>query len=643
MVVATQIFIVVTEFKFEAAQAFIASDLLSAKVQGISNAADNALASVERLGFSFALQFTGAGGGILGVLGKAITASDDFTQSQLSFANIISSNLEFLTGSVDNFSDRMLSAKAIMNDIIKDSAKFGLPAKQLLGLTKGISALLVPKGLAGKNFEAARTISRNLLKSAPNLGIDPTLVQGQLVRAIEGAASAGDTLFRRLRTEAPEAFQRAGVTDTKSFNVLKAAKRFEILNEALGKFSSDVEILTARANTLGAIFQRIKDLFSGFASVLKPLGDVIIPPLVQILELGIKIIQDQGAILVKQFADFIKPMIENPKKLIIGLLQVKSLAADLGKATVIAGVVVLFTQLGFISALLSKSALFAGLGTALAGIAGSAGILSLIFSKISFIFKTIIPFLGTMFFAFVKVASGVAFLTLIFQAFSRALAIAKFDRIGTLIEQSPLIGAALLKLSQAFNAIMAPVNFVIEGLAQIFLLFLDTGTSVNILSGALTFLSDIMVSIANTVTTTFAGIRAIAAGVLQFIADIITRVGNAFDAISVADFSGAIEALTGGIADSLENVGTSALDEFFKTIRENIIGIEQNTENAAVVNNEVNIGKIEIRNDFKEQLNPDRIAFTIKDQIMKTANNPTQARNQSFTNGLRAGTGVQAI
>ena len=92
MVVATQIFRVVTEFKFEAAQALISSDLLINRVQGISNAADNALLSVERLGISFALQFTGAGGGILGILVKAITASDDFTQSQLSFATTIPVN-----------------------------------------------------------------------------------------------------------------------------------------------------------------------------------------------------------------------------------------------------------------------------------------------------------------------------------------------------------------------------------------------------------------------------------------------------------------------------------------------------------------------------------------------------------------------
>jgi hypothetical protein len=50
----------------------------------------------------------------------------------------------------------------------------------------------------------------------------------------------------------------------------------------------------------------------------------------------------------------------------------------------------------------------------------------------------------------------------------------------------------------------------------------------------------------------------------------------------------------------------------------------------AVVQQTTNINKVEIRNDFKEQMEPDRIAFTLKDQLLKAANNPGQAAGRSL-------------
>lgn len=49
-----------------------------------------------------------------------------------------------------------------------------------------------------------------------------------------------------------------------------------------------------------------------------------------------------------------------------------------------------------------------------------------------------------------------------------------------------------------------------------------------------------------------------------------------------------------------------------------------------------NIAKIEINNAFKEQQEPDRIAFTLKEQIVKAATNPRSARGRSLSNGMTA-------
>jgi hypothetical protein len=41
---------------------------------------------------------------------------------------------------------------------------------------------------------------------------------------------------------------------------------------------------------------------------------------------------------------------------------------------------------------------------------------------------------------------------------------------------------------------------------------------------------------------------------------------------------------------------------------------------------EVHIGKVTIENKFKENMEPDRIAFTMRDQLLKLANNNIQAK-----------------
>ena len=50
-----------------------------------------------------------------------------------------------------------------------------------------------------------------------------------------------------------------------------------------------------------------------------------------------------------------------------------------------------------------------------------------------------------------------------------------------------------------------------------------------------------------------------------------------------------------------------------------------------VVQQTVNVNKIEIANNFKEQQEPDRVAFTIKDQILKAAANPLSGNDSNFS------------
>ncbi|MCK5600514.1 hypothetical protein KAR91_01525, partial [Candidatus Pacearchaeota archaeon] len=209
---AVQAFQVVSDFRFEVGSALLGTRALQGQVDKLSDSADDALFSFKRLGFGLAASFGLGTSGFLGLLSQAVRTSEKFKITQLSFSNLISSNLEFLSGSVDTFNDRLRVSEQILINISKQSRKFGLPEQQLVDFTKLVSAQLIPKGLAGANFQTATNISRNLLKAAPTLGVTPSLVQGQLLRIIEGQATRGDTLFRRLlgETQAFAPFREGG-------------------------------------------------------------------------------------------------------------------------------------------------------------------------------------------------------------------------------------------------------------------------------------------------------------------------------------------------------------------------------------------------------------------------------------------------
>ena len=196
-----QLFKVATEFKFEIGAAVLGANKLQGAVDGISTSADNALFSLKRMGVSAGLSLGFGSGSLLGIASKAVMAFDNLQDSQLKFSTIMAANKDRLTGPIDTFAERMIVARAQLKLLAGDAQKFSLGESELVGTFNLLNAQLLSKGLAGNNFENSRSLSRNFLKASPFLGVDPGLAQGQLLRSIEGGASQGDPLFRRLTGE----------------------------------------------------------------------------------------------------------------------------------------------------------------------------------------------------------------------------------------------------------------------------------------------------------------------------------------------------------------------------------------------------------------------------------------------------------
>jgi hypothetical protein len=619
---------VLSEFKFDVGQAVLASDQLQGKVDQLSNSVHHAMESVKGFGINFAYQFTGGSTGILGLLSSAVNASDKFKLSQLSFTQIIDSNMQHLTGTIGTLNDKMKVSEKIMNDIGSDARKFGIPAAELLEMTKSLSAMLVPKGLAGENFKGARDLSRNLLKSAPNLGINPADVQGQLLRSIEGSASMGDTLFRRLLTEAPESFKEAKVGNAKQFNALDSAKRFGVLNKAMEKFASNSDLLNMRANTLSGVLQRVKDLFIGFTSVLKPIGDVLLPPLIEMMNFAIKWIDTKGRKLVQVMADFIKPLIENPKKLLTDLNQIKSLSSDFKTSAGLAGIAVTIFHIKEFLHVLKKIPVIGPfatrLGEMIANFKFGGGLLkafNFLIGNMGKIFSFIWPIIKVAVSGILNFGAGLVAFLIPLQGLSRAITRMEIETIEWAGENIVELTEMMVRFKDVISRFWTPIQDMITGWEEIFFMIIGGTATLDffkkVIGATLVELEDF----SGGFTYMYATFRASIAGMFDTIFRFAENLGIIWDNLT----SGRITNAMSGTKNIFAGYGEAFNDEFEKVMNKALSPTisDGNVDNSKV-SQTVNKFDVKMTNNFKEVLQPDRIAFTITDQLKKASTFATQ-------------------
>jgi hypothetical protein len=611
--IGPQVFQVLTEFRFEIGSAVANSKALQGAVEGISTAADNTLLSFQRLGLGLVAQMGLGPGSFLGILGAAIQASDKFGQSQRQFANIISSNMDHLTGSIGTFEERMASSAVIMQKINKLAQEFSLPASDLLDMSKLLAATLVPKGLAGTNFGTAIDISRQFLKSAPTLGVDPGLAKGQLLDMIQGRASMNDTLFQRLmnETSAFKPFNKQG--GPQAFNVLPAPERVRLVGLALKQFSSDMDVLKGNAMSLSGEMRRLGEAIKGPFSILKPLGDVILEPLLKMLHILNSELQMKGKEIVESLAKFLKPFISDPQALLVNILQLRKLKTDTklaGEATgllgIFLGVAHMLHMLGLqgTATHIALTGLTSGLrflGIGIATLAGWVGTLLMFVTGASSVFGAIFSIMNGLVVVASRVLVPFALMLGLFQLISRARAIAQVEDTKSILGSTPAMATALAKLNTVINLLLEPFIRIYDYVARLIAPLFRVSYYFDIL----VFVIDQVANAVILVQGTFQGLVYALLETLNQAQSLFTGGGFSFSKIG--------EAFNAGIDDMIEKNMTAI----------------KNGE-GAVVQQTTNIAKIEIQNNFKEQMEPDRIAFTLKDQLLKAANNPGQASGRSL-------------
>lgn len=585
-----QAFTVLTEFKFDIGHALVNTDAVATNVEKISQAANNAQFALARLSLSFAGGLLG-GGGMLGALLTASKVSDDFVNAQISLANTL-----VQTGMA--FEDRMAGAAGVMEHLNDLAVKNSLSFKDLLNTTKMLTPMLLNKGLAGNNLSNVTEISRTFLKSAPTLGIDPQEAFGQLLRTMEGQASMGDTLFVRLASET--APMKEFLNNTKKWNALQPAKRLQTLTAALQQFSNDTDAVSARVKTLSG---QVNVLKNNVTNLVRPIGAAINQFLVQILQrLNSSAVMGRAKEVFDNLGKIFQNFLKSPEMLYADLMQMKALSGNVKSAGKIVGFVALFQGISHLLKFLGINIPILATGSTL--LASGLRLLGTALLAVGrFLFASgIFAFFNSLTIALSSILVPVMALTFLFQLFARAMAYAKIYALEEVARQLPRITAAMTIFSNILGVFREGFDLFARALGWLLdpTKFLGFINIVSIFTTVLEFLSKVA-------GLAMMGFQGLALWIMEFVNQIRSWVtGNGFD------------------MNKVNEAGTFGMEEMYKRI----FGQIEKGE-GALINQNVNMD-VKMQNNFKEMIEPDRVAFTIKDQLLKAARNKTQATGRGF-------------
>lgn len=586
---------VLTEFKFETGSALLNATSLQGAVDNLSKSADNALLSFQSLSSGFAAQLGLFGGGVLGVLSSILNQFNKIEETSIKFGGIIFANRQFLDG-ITNANDALGLTKNILKDISKDAAKFGLNESSLAQITALTAGTVVKEGVG---IGQARQFARNTLKAAPQLGIDAFEAQGQIQRALLGGASLGDPAFKALVSETTVFKERfKDITKvTKEFNALPLKERFQLLNTGFAQFTSNAELLAAQADTVNAMIMRVKQGLFGLNGVFKPLGDIVSGPVKEALRAFLKFIGGDLKNIIKNLSDILRQTVPSLETMIIRLQEIRDLSKNMKAAGVGALVLQLLPLIGLLK-YLKNTGLFTfvagGLRAIFGAIGGSGAIWAGLGRLIGFAISSLKQFLKP-------------FLLLlgIFQILSRAAAIGKIEDAKKLPGIMNSFLETTSRLTAGFSIFFEGLDKAVTAIATKIAPFFEWSTLLDPVAKAFKELEMWF----NSFLATLSGGMTVLGGWIDSIKNM--RFGELLDPnrnISMFEF---------GMNNFLENLfkrsGQSGPDEM-------------STSGTTIIHNGDNI----IRNEFKEQMEPDRIAFTLVDQLQKLAQNPTQARGRAF-------------
>jgi len=593
-----KLFEVATEFRFDVGSALINTKSLQGAVDDLSKSTDSAMRGLNFLASGLITRLGFGSGGLLTILTESVKLSQEFNSNTLNFSNTISNNMSVLTGDIQTFNDRLDVSKNILRDIQDTAIKFGLPGAQLTHMTGLIAPPLAQHGKLGTDFSQAIEMSKNLMLASEFLSINPMMAQESLFRSLQDKMPLQAKLFSRLAST--ETFKQAKVTTQQQLIALPYDKKFSLLDKALATVAGDADLLNLRMNQLSVQFTKLRDQIE---VVLLPIGEAFSKAFVVILKGVNAYFQEHGKSLGQSIAKLFGHIFEDPKGLLVNLLQLKEFGRDFKRAAKLTELLGIFQVMRYVLVEVAGITFSGGIVRAFFGglLSGATALAAMVPWMSAFRFVM----LGLRLVVVTTLAPFLQFL-LILQTLSRAVGIAKIADVVELAAIMPKLTELFVRFKVAAQRIFQPISTGMDAFARLLAPIFQTTTWIRLaiplfelLVMGFEFLAD--------ATTDFVGVLAgLVTMVIGFIVDIV-NLANPF-------------------TNALENF-RQGFDDYLASNKARL-GEDPNGMSSKHV---YNIGSINARFDLKEQLEPDRVAFAVTEEIKRMATNPIQGSGQTLS------------
>lgn len=622
------VFEIVADFAFNSSAAVLESNKIKTALDGISGAAEEAIGSVGKLGFSLASSLGLGGLGVLGGLGKSVLMAEKFGQSVNILASVFTSNKEVFEGNYfDTFNNRVLYSEQLMRDLGAQASSLGLKQKDLVATFKSIAFVGLQGGL---QIEQIKNLARNVQVAAPVAGLDPNTVGDQIFRLALQGVGGSPTLFKTLLADTKTFQQFKGKGGTGKFTGMDFAGRVQVLAKAFDEFGNKPDVIARQINTLSAQFNILTNTVE---NALISFGDVFRPLLIDVFKEVNAFIKRVGPGIVGEIRNIFMSLMDTPREMFLDLVQLSRLSGDVGKVTrmlrlipslFLASFALNAVVIQFVSSTTLVGAALHGLNASLLAFVGGIRAIALapvlgpaiggLLAKFG-TFGTILFGIGN---AIVNL-SGIAFLAIVaFQTLSRGIAVAKAAWIAFFLENTERWTAMFSKFRLALTALWSPFQGFIEGIGDIIGWILGPG----FLIAGFVHILDGLLAVVDILAKGIVGITALFNG----LAGVMVNIALATKALFSGNFSEAGDQLApSALAKAFMDNVASTFDKSGMFTPDKTNG---GSTSAPVVNHH---GDVIINNDIREAFEPDRIAFTIEEQIKKSLYNPRSAGGSSFS------------
>lgn len=591
-----ELFEVATEFRFDVGEAILNTNKLQGAVDGLDRTVNTALTNLQYLAGGLVAHLGLGAGGIIGVLTKAYKVSEDFNLATLGFSNNISTNMEFLTGTIDTFNERLTSSRDILGQIGKEAYDAGLSSGELGNVVQRIATPLASKGKLGHNYEGAIGMGKNLLMASSAVGLNSGVATESLARALTDRMALHGALFQRL--VGTQAFRQAGVRTQGQLIGMDTGKKIDMLSKALAQLGGNADFINYR---LGLMSTKFLQLYENINNFLKPIGDAIMIPLRKIFDGVNKWMHENGPRMGMAIGKVITDLFSDPEKFLVNLQQARHFKDDLKRAMDWTSIALLSTSvLGFFNKTKPLGLMIEGW----LGIEAGGGFLAILSSDAGWLTKAIKMISS----AFAEFLPNVAALTFFFQIFSRARIKAQINDAKAWATMAPDFLDVFVKMKDSIANIFLPLTMAIEVWSDWLAVLFETSVMGKILLYSLKGLAVILEFLGNLVVR----ILGVISGAMSSV------IGSVFGA-SVHD-----DKSIGGV---FKNIIADFKEGYNDFTTKNLSGQGKTPSPLTKIDNH---NHIEARFDMREQLEPDRIAFSVTEHLKKLAISATQGPGSSL-------------